>query len=263
MGAIGCEDEENRLRLCLKSLEHHDCPNLRTQLKDIYLGQGEQEKAEQQLAKMWEQFPDDYRTYIESIEYYSLFLDREKLSQAVEKAISCDKIVDDVYRALFVLRSLKESESGFYVQFRKSGVPIFKDPGRKKVDMEEMKMRAAVQAASEKIEFFNPVALGYLTVPQYKILYGKDLNCDYPLCKGKSLDDFVNYGLSNGTHDHKKYTAYQTVHESISSFNELERSQESIEKSAYLDYLEKKPIVNRYWREIDEVTAGTLQRSDW
>jgi hypothetical protein len=146
---------------------------------------------------------------------------------------------------------------------RKSGGPVFKDPGRQKVDMEEMKMRAAVQAASEKIEFFNPVALGYLTTPQYNKLYGKDLNCDCPLCKGKSLDDFVNYGLSNDTYDHKKYTAYQTVHESISSFNELEKSQETIRKSSYLDYLREKPIVNRYWGRIDEITAGTLRRSDW
>ncbi len=138
---------------------------------------------------------------------------------------------------------------------------VFPEPDPRKIDQDEMKLKAAVQSVTEKIEFFEPKSLGYLTTSQYESMFGEDLQCTCPLCRGKKIADFKNYAINKGKFDSGKFTDYSIVHEAISSHNELDEAQKSIKKSSYLDYLQNKTIIRQHFNKITELTEGTFRRT--
>jgi len=138
---------------------------------------------------------------------------------------------------------------------------VFPEPKPRKIDHDEMLLRAAVQAVSDKMEYFEPECLGYLSSTQHESMFEDGLNCTCPLCNGKNLNEFKEYAFDNDGYDSNKFTSYCIVHESISSHNELNNAHNFIKNSSYLEYLKSKSIIGQYFNRLNELTVGSLRRS--
>lgn len=138
---------------------------------------------------------------------------------------------------------------------------VFAEPRPRSADPVTMQLTAARQAVAPKMEIFDSIALGFLSPLQYRNMFGTQLNCVCPLCVGRTIDDFQEYGYANDEFSSTKLAAHLTVHEVICSHLELQNSQNSIARESYLDYLATKPIIRQNYNEIEELTTGTLRRS--
>lgn len=94
----------------------------------------------------------------------------------------------------------------------------------------------------EKIKRFDSKTLGIIEIREHLGRYKTELDCNCPVCTGKTLDDFIGkYSLDHkGETDLSLMDTWCKIHEVFKSYQEFEIGREAIEENRFGEYISKK-----------------------
>ncbi len=105
---------------------------------------------------------------------------------------------------------------------------------------------------------FDSNALGFLNRDDHHRLCGEDLHCNCFICQGLTIDQFYDtYGRKDGHYSKSNLRLHQTVHELYASHLEFQSAQQMLTEESYREYLQEKPVVQRYLLGEPEFTIST------
>lgn len=104
----------------------------------------------------------------------------------------------------------------------------------------------------EKIKRFDSETLGIIQLDEQQSRYDENLNCNCPVCSGKTLNQFIEE-YSNGYTDSTLLDKYCKLHETYSSREEFNDERKFIQESDSLSYInEKEYLVPAYSKVINK-----------
>lgn len=98
----------------------------------------------------------------------------------------------------------------------------------------------------EKIKLYDPKTLGIIEIGKHREKYGNELDCDCPVCSGKTLDEFVDeYTINHkGEKDILLLDTWCKLHEAFTSPNEFENGRIAIKENRIKEYFAEKEFIN-------------------
>lgn len=93
-----------------------------------------------------------------------------------------------------------------------------------------------------KVRRYDRNTLGLLELKDYIHEYGRDLECECPVCEGKNIDAFVrNYSTDhNGGKDLQLLNKWCKLHETFTSQDEFRKGKQAIQQDDFEDYAKEK-----------------------
>jgi hypothetical protein len=98
----------------------------------------------------------------------------------------------------------------------------------------------------EKIKRYDPKTLGIIEIEKHRGRYGTELDCDCPVCSGKTLDEFINeYRVNHrGEEDISLLDTWCKIHEAFTSPKEFEIGRIAIKENRFKEYIAEKEDIN-------------------
>lgn len=103
----------------------------------------------------------------------------------------------------------------------------------------------------EKVKLFDKDQLGLLQLSEHEKIYHNDLNCNCPVCSGKTLDQFISeYSTDDaGNTSSHILDKFCKVHEIYASYGEFDNEKEYLKQSDSESYIKEHAYLNSYFEK--------------